>query len=133
MSNEVVESMSVDEIQARLHNLNNDRAVLERALEHRRRQTRKDLAQEIREMVLSQGHDLTDILDLAVGKKRASGRIRQARSYTCYVDPTNSNNRYVRGVLPGWMKEQMVARGLDPKEKTDREAFKKQYLQRQEG
>jgi len=39
----------------------------------------------------------------------------------------------VRGVLPGWMKEQMVARGLDPKEKTDREAFKKQYLQRQEG
>lgn len=132
MSNEAFDSMSLDEIQARLSNLNNDRAVLERALEHRRQQTRKELAQEIREMILSRGHDLTDILDLAANKKRAGGRVRQTRSYARYVDPTDPDNVYVRGVLPGWMKEQMVARGLNPKVKEDRETFKEQYLQKQE-
>lgn len=133
MTGEAFESMSIDEIQARLHNLNNDRAALERALEYRRQQTRKDLAQEVREMILSRGHDLSDILDLAGSKKRGAGRgVRQARSYARYVDPTNPENSYVRGVLPGWMKEQMVARGLNPKLKADRETFKEQYLEKKE-
>lgn len=133
MSSEAFENMSLDEIQTRLQNLNNDRAALERALEQRRQQTRKGLAQEIREMILSQGHDLADILNLAANKKRGGRRTRQTRSYTRYVDPKNPKNAYIRGVLPRWMKEQMTAQGLDPKIKKDRETFKEQHLQKQAG
>ena len=37
------------------------------------------------------------------------------------VDPSKT---YVRGVLPAWLKAAMVASGLDPAKKEDREAFK---------
>jgi DNA-binding protein H-NS len=134
VSSDKLDNLSVDEIQSRLNDIANNRAALERALNQRRQQTRKELAQEVREMILSRGHDLTDILDLAANKKRAgSGRPRQMRSYARYVDPANAENVYVRGVLPGWMREQMVQRKLDPKVKEDRETFKAKYLQKQGG
>jgi DNA-binding protein H-NS len=49
-------------------------------------------------------------------------------SYATYVDPDNPSNTYVRGVLPGWMKDQMKATGFDPKNKEDRETFKQKHL-----
>ena len=53
---------------------------------------------------------------------------RQSREYTRYVDPDNADNIYVRGVLPGWMKQKMQDQGYDPGSKSDREAFKANSL-----
>ncbi len=131
MSIDSVENLSLDEIQQRLNNIENDRAMLEKAREEKQMQSRKDLADEIREMIVGQGYDVAEILDLiGTGRKRGPGRGRGARSYVRYVDPANSDNVYIRGVLPGWMKEQMAAKGLDPKSKDDRNTFKSEHLTR---
>jgi len=118
--------LSLDEIQDRLRHVDYDRAALHQALEHKRQQTRKSVAQEVRDLIQSKGHDVTDILSLITIKKRASG---QPRSYIHYVDPENPEREYVRGVLPAWMKEQMRANGFDPAVKEDRQLFKEQHLQ----
>ena len=128
MSNsETLENLSLDEIQTRLRHVDHDRAALQRALQQRRHQTRKSVVKEVKDLILSRGHDVSDIISFVTSKKRADGQIR---SYVCYVDPENPQNEYVRGVLPGWMKKQMIAQGLDPKDKSDRKAFKEQRLRR---
>ena len=134
MSIDAFDTMSLDEIRQRLQNIDNDRAALERALEVKKQQTKKELAQEIRDRILSQDYDIGEILELIGSKRRpAVARAKPSRAYTRYVDPENPDNVYVRGVLPRWMKEQMAARGLNAKSKEDREAFKEQYLQKQDG
>lgn len=128
-NNDSLENLSLDEIQARLRHVDNDRVALQKALKQRRQQTRKLVANEVKELITSKGHDVADILSLVTNKKRAE---KPSRSYTRYVDPDNSKNEYVRGVVPGWMKEQMKKQGLDPKNKEHRKQFKDQKLQRKE-
>ena len=123
---EGLEDLPLEEIQEQLRHVDRDRAVLQRALQHRRQQTRKNVAQEVRDLIISRGHDVPDILSLIANKKWANG---QGRSYVRYVDPANPQNEYIRGVLPRWMKEQMIAQGLNPKNKADRKIFKEQRLQ----
>ncbi len=133
MNSDTFEQLSLDEIEERLTSLESDRAALETALEQKRQQSKTDLAQEVRDLILSRGYEIAEIIDQLTTKRRGAGRIRSGRSYTRYVDPENPGNVYVRGVLPQWMKEQMAAQGLDPKEKADREAFKERYLNRMDG
>ncbi len=125
-------NLSLDEIQERLDNIDNDRVELEKALELRRQQSRKELADEIKDMILSQGYELSEIIELVGTRKRGVGRGRGSRAYIRYVDPENVDNVYIRGVLPKWMKDQMGAKGLDPKNKDDRITFKQQHLTRLE-
>ena len=135
MNSDTFEQLSLDEIEERLYNLESDRAALETALEQKRQQSKTDLAQEVKDLILSRGYEIAEIVDLltTTTRRRGVSRARSSRSYIRYVDPANSANVYVRGVLPQWMKEQMVAQGLDPKEKADREAFKEQYLNKMDG
>lgn len=133
MNSDAFEQLSLDEIEERLYNLESDKAALETALEQKRQQSKTELAEEIKELILSKGYEIAEIIDLLTTRRRGASRVRSGRSYTRYVDPANPDNVYVRGVLPQWMKEQMAARGLDPKEKADREAFKEQYLNRMDG
>ena len=130
MSNENYSQLSEDEIQQRLSSIETDRYALEKALERKRQDSKKELAEEIRDMILSRGYELAEILQHVGPKKRGARKSKSGRSYTRYVDPANPENVYVRGVLPKWMKEQMAAQGLDPKNKDDREAFKEQYLEK---
>jgi DNA-binding protein H-NS len=131
VSKEDIQQLSEEEIQRRLSDLENNRAALEKALEQRRQQTKKELAQEIKEMILERGHDVGEIADLLLGKRRGAAKVHSAgRSYVRYVDPANPDNVYKRGVLPRWMKEQMSANGLDPKSREDRETFKHKHLHR---
>ena len=130
MSNDRYADLSADEIAQRLNNLETDRAELEMALEKRRQQSKKELAMEIKELITSRGYDVAEILEYIGSRKRSTARGKPSRSYIRYVDPDNSNNVYVRGVLPKWMKDQMAEHGLNPKVKADREAFKEQHLNR---
>ena len=133
MNSDSFSTLSLDEIAQRLDNLENDRAALETALENKRQQSKKDLAVEIKDLIASRGYEIAEILDYLTPKRRAAGRAKSSRSYIRYVDPANSENIYVRGVLPKWMKDQMKGKGLNPKEKGDREAFKEQYLNKMDG
>ena len=133
MNSESYSALSLDEIAQRLDNLENDQAALETALESKRQQTKKDLATEIRDLIVSKGYDIAEIVDYLTPKRRPTVRAKSSRSYIRYVDPANSENVYVRGVLPKWMKDQMAEKDLDPKEKGDREAFKEQYLNKMDG
>jgi DNA-binding protein H-NS len=131
VSIETVDNMSLEEIRQRLQTLDNDRSVLEGAFELKRQQTKKEVAEEIREMIQSRGYEIREVLDIIESRRRAGSR-GKVRGYLRYVDPEDPHNAYTRGVLPGWMKQKMAAHGLDAKSRKDREAFKKQYLQRQD-
>jgi DNA-binding protein H-NS len=123
-------SLSVDELQAQLQEIEQSKVDLEKALYQRWHEAKSELAQEIREMVTGRGYDMDEILDLVAPRRRRAAMPKKGnRSYTRYVDPENPENVYVRGVLPKWMKEKMSAQGYDPSVKEDREAFKANYLQ----
>lgn len=126
MDSEALANLSISEIQARLLHVDSDRAALQRALRQRRQQTRNVVAREVKDLILSKGHDVSDILALISSKKTGTGN----RNYTHYVDPHNPENEYIRGVVPRWMREQMRSHGLDPKKRIDREIFKERWLQK---
>ena len=126
------ENLSVEEIQQQLEKLHRNRSDLEKALEQRQQQAKYDLAQQIKDMIAEQGYDLTEMVRLISGRKRrgaAPSRRTTGRQYTKYMDPDNPANVYVRGVIPGWMKQKMQEQGYDPGSKQDREAFKANSLQ----
>lgn len=130
-----IENLSVDEIQEKLRTLAQNRSDLEYALVQRQQQARLDLVQQIKDLIEGQGFDIADITPLlGPRRKRMAGtKAGGLRQYTKYVDPENSENTYVRGVLPGWMKKKMQDQGYDPNSKPDREAFKANYLHVLEG
>lgn len=127
--------LSANELQSQIEQTQQKEAELRRALEQRRQEEKKELAQEIRGIIKERGHDVDEIADLimppsrrrragAAAKKPATG----GGGYTRYVDPENADNVYTRGVLPGWMKQKMAAAGLNPSDKADRDTFKANYL-----
>jgi DNA-binding protein H-NS len=123
-------SLSVEELQQHLQEIEQSKVDLEKALSQRWHEAKAELAQEIRELIESRGYELEDIVSLVTPRRRrASGTNKKGnRSYTRYVDPENPEHVYTRGVLPGWMKEKMAAQGYDHSVKEDREAFKANYL-----
>lgn len=125
-----IDNLSVDEIQAQLDELAQSQADLEEALEQRQQQAKYDLAQEIKDLIQERGYDLSEIAGLLGARRRRSGTAKKtgSRQYTKYVDPDNESNVYVRGVIPGWMKQKMLDQGYDPSSKPDREAFKASSL-----
>jgi DNA-binding protein H-NS len=123
-------SLSVDELQSQLQQIEQSKVDLEKALYQRWHEAKSELAKEIRDLVESRGYDMEEIMDLVTPKRRRMATAKKGnRNYTRYVDPENPDNFYVRGVLPKWMKEKMRAQGYDPSIKDDREAFKANYLQ----
>jgi DNA-binding protein H-NS len=126
------ENLSVEEIQTQLQKLDRNRSDLEKALEQRQQQAKYDLAQQIKDMIAEQGYDLPEMVRLISGRKRrgaAPTRKATGRQYTKYMDPDNPGNVYVRGVIPGWMKQKMQEQGYNPSSKVDRETFKASSLQ----
>jgi DNA-binding protein H-NS len=127
------ENLSVDEIQKQLEKLDQNRSDLEKALEQRQQQAKSDLAQQIKDMIQEHGYEITEVVSLMSGRRRRGAATATKRTggrqYTKYVDPDDPANVYVRGVIPGWMKQKMQEQGYDPGSKQDREAFKANSLQ----
>lgn len=122
------ENLSVDEIQEQLQQIDDNRVELEEALVQRQQQAQYELAQQIKDLISEQGYDLADIVSLLGSRRRRGAAKKSGRQYTRYVDPDDSNNVYVRGVIPGWMKQKMQDQGYDPSSKPDRETFKANSL-----
>jgi len=124
--------MSVEEIQQHLEEIEQNKAELQRALLSRRQEAKHGVAQQVRDLILQNGYELDEIIPLIMPRRRRGAAVKAAvssgREYTRYVDPENSANVYVRGVLPAWMKQKMQEQGYDPSVKVDREAFKANYL-----
>jgi DNA-binding protein H-NS len=126
-------TLSVDQIQQQLEEIEQSKAELQRALVARRQEAKHGVAQQVRDLIIQGGYDLDEIVPLIDPRRRrgtaATPRpAASGREYTRYVDPENPANVYVRGVLPGWMKQKMQEQGYDASVKADREAFKANYL-----
>ena len=127
--------MSVEEIRQQLAQIEQSRADLEVALERRRQEAKTQVAQQVRDLIVDNGYDINEILPLISARRRRGPAAKKATNtqYTRYADPQNTDHIYVRGVLPGWMKQRMQEQGYDPSSKPDREAFKANYLTALEG
>ena len=125
------DDLSVGEIEQQLEALAQSRTDLEQALAQRQQQAKYDLAQEVKDLIQDRGYDAAEIATLLGARRRRSAGVKKSgsRQYTRYVDPDDPENKYVRGVLPGWMKQKMQDQGYDPSSKEDREAFKASSLQ----
>lgn len=127
--------MSIAEIDVRLAELAQETAELSETRAQLMITGRKDVAAQVKEMIQSAGYSIDEIVPL-VQRTGRRGRRSQAVTpgqvvYPRFVDPDNPNNAYSRGVLPGWMKERMLAHGLDPSSKADRETFKTTHLRKE--
>lgn len=133
-----LEGLTVEQIQEQLHQIDQSRADLERALEQRKQQEKYDVAQEVKDLIAQRGYALGEIVPLLTSRRRraaaavAATTKKSGRQYTRYVDPDNADNVYTRGVLPGWMKQKMMDNGFDPGSREDREKFKAEYLRAEE-
>lgn len=132
-------NLSVAEIQRQLEETESKQEQLKRLLETRRQEGKDEVAQQVKDIILGNGYDLEEIINrILPGTKRRRGaggarKLVGNRQYRRYVDPDNVQNVYVRGVLPGWMKQKMKEQGYDPASKDDREAFKSNSLRVVEG
>jgi DNA-binding protein H-NS len=121
-----LKNMSLEELNQRLVQLDEEWHAVYYAIEKRREQDVKDVAKEVRRMIVNQGFEVEEIMALVAGRGTAAAA---DSGYKVYLDPDNPENTYVRGPLPNWLKAKMTALGLDPSDKTQREAFKQQHLQ----
>ena len=133
--------MSPAEIQQHLAAIEQQRVNALQALNQAKEQAKQDLAQVIKDMIAERGYTLDDIIPLLAAKRRRAYSRRQKAQVpqvvaaptpqgAYYVDPDNTGNVYVKGAIPGWMKQKMLSQGLDPKSKPDRNSFKANFLQR---
>lgn len=123
-------NLSLEEIQRQLEEADNKKAQLEKLLKDKREEGKGAVVEQIRNIILDNGYDPEEIMNLVLRRRR---KLVSDRQYRRYVDPDNPENFYSRGVLPGWMKEKMAQQGYDPNSKDDREAFKANSLRLVEG
>jgi DNA-binding protein H-NS len=126
-----LEKLSLKQLETRLEELNAEWHAVEQAIEARKIEDKEALAQEIKYKVREAGYDVGEIAGLIQAKKGGANRKKTNGGYTRYVDPDNSDQVYVRGVLPNWLKEKMKAKGFDPAAKADRDQFRDKYLKRE--
>ena len=119
--------LTLEQLQQRLSELETEWNEIEAAIAEKLEDDKQQLAEEIAQQIKDAGHELAEIISL-ISPRRRRGKAAVTPSYTTYVDPDNPDNTYVRGALPGWLKDKMRAAGFDPGEKEDRETFKAQHL-----
>ncbi|WPL19625.1 H-NS histone family protein [Thiorhodovibrio winogradskyi] len=122
-----MDEMEYTELRAKLESLEAEQKEVERVLAAKRDQRKAELISEFKQRIKDEGFTVGEVADAFAGR-RNSRRSGGARSYPRYVDNADSNFVYVRGPLPGWMKERMTAVGLNPADKGDRERYKQDYM-----
>lgn len=123
------DQLNANELKAHLETLNAKKEALARALEARREEEKRDLIAEIKTMITERGHDVAEITDLIVGRKRRTPKAgRSTGNYGRFADPDNPNNVYTRGRMPHWLIDKMAANGFDPTNAEHRAQFKDQHL-----
>ncbi|MBK1645975.1 hypothetical protein CKO25_15220 [Thiocapsa imhoffii] len=121
------EQLSLDELQKQAEEIAYQQSVIAQLLVKKREEGRGDFIRELRDLILERGYDLEDIasrLTRGARKTTSNNPVDKRR----YVDPNDHERFYIRGPLPGWLKEQMQANGYDPASKEDRDRFKAERL-----
>jgi DNA-binding protein H-NS len=122
--------MSAQAIQSRLAEMEAERKRLEAEFKKRLATEIADFAKEIAGMITERGYQVDEVVSLLRKGKKSAPRRRGSGAYAHYVDPDNPEHTYSRGPLPKWLTEKMAAAGFDPSDKTQREEFKANNLNR---
>ena len=122
-----MDEMEYTELRAKLESLEAEQKEVERVLAAKRDKRKAELIAEFKQRIKEEGFTIGEVTDTFLGR-RGSRRSAGERSYPRYVDNANPEDVYVRGPLPGWMKERMSAVGLNPSDKGDRERYKQEYM-----
>ncbi len=117
--------LSLDQLHQRLEELTVEWNAVEAQIEQRTKEDRLELALLIQQKITDAGFDVDEIARLLRGRRTRTS----SHNYTNWVDP-ETENTYVRGPLPAWLKDKMAAAGVDPADKEQREAFKQKHLKR---
>ena len=84
--------------------------------------------EQIRDLISENGYTADEILPL-VAPPEPDKPVRVFSTWAMKDDPSNPPFKtYTRGVLPGWLKDAMVAVGLDPRMGDDRTKFKNERM-----
>ena len=122
--------LSAKALQDQIAEMEAERKRLEAALKQRLASEITDFAKEIAATIAERGYQVDEVVALLRKGKRSAPRRRGSGAYAHYVDPDNPENTYSRGPLPKWLTEKMIAAGFDPSDKTQREEFKANHLNR---
>ncbi|MBK5967600.1 MULTISPECIES: H-NS histone family protein [Thiorhodovibrio] len=126
-----MDEMEYTELKAKLESLEAQQKEVERALASKRDKRKAELVAEFKERITGEGFAIAEFADIFGGRRGARRSAGAQRSYPRYVDNADPDCIYVRGPLPGWMKERMSAVGLNPGNKEDRERYKQEYMHAQ--
>lgn len=141
----IPEDMPLTDIVAKLAKLNENKAGLEAALAAAKIASRDKVVEDVKGLIASNGFTTDEILPLLMPKTAGKKRTRKAQAeggaaasaseanYPTHALNSDPTKTYIRGVLPGWMKDAMVAAGLDPKQGADRAKFKTEQMHQVEG
>lgn len=112
------------EIIERLNEIKAEEAELEAALAKAKIEMRSSIVEQIRDMLAENGFTADEILPLVAPAEPA----KPARVFSTYAMKDDPGKVYSRGVLPGWLKDAMIAVGLDPRMGEDRAKFKAEHM-----
>jgi DNA-binding protein H-NS len=118
---------------AELNALEARRAELEAAVQEAKKSSLPVIVQNVKAYIAENGFTLDEVMPLLAPaqKRKASAKPKSKRvegpraSFTSKKDPSKI---YFRGVLPAWLKEEMVAAGFDPENKESRDKYKAEHM-----
>ncbi|WP_170265817.1 H-NS histone family protein [Thiohalocapsa marina] len=119
------EHLDLEALQQQMQATAEEHAEIERLLQQKLKEAKGDFVRSLRAQITEQGYDVVDIANQLLGRKRGSVA---PISGSYYVDPDDPSNTYKRGPLPRWLKEKMLAAGLDPESKQQRDDYKADHL-----
>ena len=103
------------------------KAKLEAEIEAKKAKKLAELVEGLRKTIVDAGYTVAEVAPLLAPRKPS---VRKATVvYRLKSDPSKE---YVRGPMPAWMREAIVAVGMDPREKASREMFKVLHMDQEQ-
>lgn len=123
---------TLPEIVSELREIETRRAELEAAVAEAKKNALAGIVETIKKYITDNGYAVDEISALLSPAQKRKAPKPQAKKAAgpkiTYTSMANPGNVYVRGVLPGWMKDEMVGMGFDPLNKADRDKFKAEHM-----
>ncbi|NCC25964.1 MAG: H-NS histone family protein [Deltaproteobacteria bacterium] len=118
--------MSVDyqAIQEHIKAIDEQKAALLAQADELRAQATEQMVENVMKYIEDNGFSVREIMT------KVQARITKKQKVTTFVNPENSEQTYTRGPLPEWIKEGMVAGGLDPADKAQVAQFKETLIKK---
>jgi hypothetical protein len=102
---------------------------LERELAAVRLEARNSLVSNILTSIADHGFDRDEIIELLGKKSKGKAKTKEASTGQRFHDPQVPGQFYVKGAMPAWMKQRMIALEMDPGDALHRKHYREHYLQ----